>query len=260
MVKNFSKLFFLVYFIFLGTLLYAQDSQFKPREKYINSLTNDIGFTVGTNIPLSSDIMSDVELSLTYAKFFHSGMGVRASVAYSPTFAEIDNVVSLPLKFIYKTSAKSNKKKVNDAINSVAYSIYNDVYNYNDVSIESAFFNFFYNLFNNAEFMVGLSPTYIMGNSGVPRTTLLGANNNTKWYCDWTEKKSSFTFSIDAGVAFNFRVWRFDLKVNPIMKFFPINTLVWNTGTFTKNDGMIYHRWLNVNWVLNINGGLVFKF
>ncbi|MBR5107678.1 MAG: hypothetical protein IK098_06540 [Bacteroidales bacterium] len=207
--------------------------------------SRDIGLQVGVNVPVSQTvgIGSDMMLGVSYGQFYYNGFGFRAGFQYAASTADINDVIGVPVAFAYRTRAKSTGERFETgAVGARDAMIYRYPRGHGDVA--DLLGGFLLNLFSDVEFFAGLTPGYILGASEKPFNTT------------WVEKKYGFSLSVDAGVGFNYSIWRFDLKLTPAFH-------------YNLTDNYIHHlvagttsvdRSTPIRWFFTLNGGLAFRF
>ena len=207
--------------------------------------SRDIGLQVGVNVPVSQTvgIGSDMMLGVSYGQFYYNGFGFRTGFQYAASTADINDVVGIPVAFAYRTRAKSTGERFETgAVGARDAMIYRYPRGHGDVA--DLLGGFLLNLFSDVEFFAGLTPGYILGASEKPFNTT------------WVEKKYGFSLSVDAGVGFNYSIWRFDLKLTPAFH-------------YNLTDNYVHHlvagttcvdRSTPIRWFFTLNGGLAFRF
>ena len=118
---------------------------------------------------------------------------------------------------------------------------------------------FFMNLFSNMEFFVGFTPGYIQGSSSQEHEAVWGASWQY-WEKSWTEKKSAFSFMLDAGMTLNYSIWRFDIKLTPAFHYGLTGNYLYHVSTGEKDAGITTTDTIPIRWFFTFGGGLAFRF
>ncbi|MCQ2164150.1 MAG: hypothetical protein MJZ04_03110 [Bacteroidales bacterium] len=231
-----------------GTL----SAQTKP-----HSYSDDIGLTVGVNVPMYNGIESDATIGLTYGHFHHNGLGFRTGLQFTPSVSNVDNAFGIPLAFAYRTGSRSTQDRYQSGIHGAANSMYWNGYDYGNVSIGNMLTSFLMNLISNVEFTAGITPGYIAGNSSSAGTAYYPGGDYVR---DWTERNHRFALSLDAGANLNYSIWRFDIKLMPSFHY-----LLTNNYTHREIHGNDYATGTKessqpIRWFFTFSGGLAFRF
>lgn len=208
--------------------------------------SDDLGAYVGLIAPLGSSTGNDgteVMYGITYGHYHSNGIGYRAGFYHIPSLSDIDNSFGIPVAFSYRTKDRSTSERLSSAAYGSAYHMVSQPYSGPGDFLAA----FLMNLFSRAEFSIGLTPGYVAG-SGEHGSHAGGSSSY------WTEKHTSLSLSADAGAGFNFRIWRFDLRVAPVFHFL-----------FTENyvHCADYGSTLEEKpqrWFFTMSGGLSYKF
>ena len=231
-------------------------------EKYSN-LPNDIGFFAGVNVPMYGGQESDVVFGMTYGHFSSNGLGYRTGFQFTPSVAEVDNVFGLPVAFAYRTRSRDSAGRVRRGIEAAGTSFGYDVIMGYSKPLQGAFAAFLANLFSDMELYAGITPGYISGESTSVKIASWGTGfaNTEK---TWTERNGRFALSLDAGTCFNYRIWRFDLKLSPAFHYNLTRNYIGHTETVTfpagSDVGVVSSSEKAVRWYFSLTGGLSFKF
>jgi len=227
-------------------------AQNKPK-----SYNDEIGFTVGVNVPMYNGIESDATIGLSYGHFYYNGLGFRTGLQYTPSVSDIDNAFGIPLAFAYRTGARSSQDRFESGLYGAANSAYWDVYGYGDVKAGDIISSFLLSLISNVEFTAGITPGYIAGNTSSVGTAFFPDGDYVK---DWTERNNRFSLSLDAGANLNYSIWRFDIKLMPSFHY-----LLTDNYTHHKIHGNDYATGTKetsqpIKWFFTFSGGLTFRF
>lgn len=214
----------------------------------------DIGFTVGSNIPIGYSDESDVIVGVTYGRFYPGGCGFRTGFQYSPSVMDIDNYFGVPLAFAFRTGSKSTAERFDTALFGAADSYYDDVYWDRGVSAGEMIADFLVNLFSGAELFAGITPGYVAGKSRSYWGTNYGYTER------WTEKPHSFSLTLDAGGSLNYKIWRFDLKVIPAFHYCLTDNYDRHSALVDLNGKALHERSEPARWFFSISSGLAFRF
>ena len=228
-----------------------------------SNLSDDIGFYAGAYIPMYNGQESDVVFGITYAHFYSNGIGYRTGFQLASRVAEVDNAFGIPIAFAYRTRSRDSSSRARSGVEAAGTSFGYDVIMGNSRPLQGAFAAFLVNLFSNVEFHAGLTPGYISGESSPVSTAYSGWN-----YMDvdrtWTERNGRFSLSLDAGTCFNYRIWRFDLKLSPALHYNLTKNYIFNTESIRFENGsdvgVITSSVQPLRWFFSLTGGLSYKF
>ena len=218
---------------------------------------DEIGFSVGVNVPMYNGIESDATVGLTYGHFHLNGLGFRTGFQYTPSVSDIDDAFGIPLAFAYRTGSRSTHDRFESGAHGAASTAYWNAYDYGEVSAGNILSTFLLNLISNVEFTAGITPGYIAGNSSSAGTIFYPGGDYVK---DWTERKGRVSLSLDAGANFNYSIWRFDIKLMPSFHY-----LLTNNYTHREIHGNDYASGTKetaqpIKWFFTFSGGLTFRF
>ena len=175
----------------------------------------DISLSAGVNVPIYKDLESDAVINVSYGQFFRNGLGFRAGLQWNPSVVNVSNAFGTPVAFAYRTKTRTSRERICAGVEGSADVISQGaVYDNECGTTGNVVSAFFMNLFSNMEFFVGFTPGYIQGSSSQEHEAVWGASWQY-WEKSWTEKKSAFSFMLDAGMTLNYSIWRFDIKLTP---------------------------------------------
>lgn len=214
--------------------------------------SQDLGFTVGTNVPLGHGEDSDVIVGVTYGRFYPGGCGFRTGFQYSPSVMDIDNYFGVPMAFAFRTGMKSTAQRFDTAFNGTADSYYDNVYWDRGVSPGGMIADFLVNLFSQAELFAGITPGYVSGASE--------KGHESSYYREtWTEKPHSFSLTLDVGGSINYKIWRFDLKAIPAFHYCLTDNYEHHSA-LVEGPRIVRDSSQPVKWFFTISGCLAFNF
>ena len=220
----------------------------------------DISFSAGVNVPMYKGVESDAVLSLNYGQFYWNGLGFRAGLQWSPSVSDVDNAFGVPVAFAYRTKARITKERIYSGAVGAADAMENNILYGNGYGTAGSLAGgFLMNLFSDMEYFVGITPGYIAGQSSSKHESAWGASYQY-WENTWTEKKNAFSLTLDAGMALNYSIWRFDLKLTPAFHYNLINSLAYQSSRGEKGVGVTSTDTQPLRWFFTLSGGLAFRF
>ena len=228
-----------------------------------SSLSDDLGFYAGANVPMNKGQESDMVLGITYGHFNSDGLGFRTGFQFTPSVAEVDNAFGIPVAFAYRTRSRESSRRLERGVEAAGATFGYDVIMGYSKPLQGALAAFLANLFSNMELFAGITPGYISGNSSTPSSASWGSGymNTDK---TWTERNGRFSLSLDAGTCFNYRIWRFDLKLSPAFHYNLTKNYIGHTESVRYNDGSdtgtVSSSEQAFRWFFTFTGGLSFKF
>ena len=204
-----KHILFLMLCIWSGITVSAQDTR-----QYFQ----EIRFGAGIRRPVrqTSGWGSSEILSLSYAHYNQSGIGIRTGVEFMPENMDVDSYFGVPVALSFRTRTYSVKESVMIGLESAAYGAVRDAYYGHEPSVSSVLGDFLLGLFNKMDFYVGLTPGYIAGTNDTRHRSYSG---------DWiTEGKmevlNRFSLTADAGFSMSVRIWRFNLGFVPAVHYY----------------------------------------
>ena len=228
-----------------------------------SNLSDDIGFFAGVYAPMYKGQESDLLLGMTYAHFYSNGIGYRTGFQLASRVAEVDNAFGIPIAFAYRTRSRDSSGRVRRGVEAAGTSFGYDVIMGYPKPLQGAFAAFLANLFSNVEFHAGLTPGYISGESS-PVSTSSWGQGYKNIDRTWTERNGRLSLSLDAGTCFNYRIWRFDLKLSPAFHYNLTKNYIFNTESVRFDNGSdvgnITSSEQPLRWFFTFTGGISFKF
>ena len=222
----------------------SADAQTKTLEN------NEFIASAGTFFPMNNKVDGDVIVSFHYGHYYSSGIGYRAGLQYSPSVAEIDNFIGIPVAFTYRTKSRSAMMN----LDSVAYgTMHNILRNDEGDVLSSVVEGVFLSLIDRFEFHAGLTPGYIAGKS---------TNIKHRYERDtWIEKKHGLSLTADAGFNINWRIWNFDLKAMAAAHYNLTNNFSYNKMTTIDSvTGETVTDVEPIRWFFSAGFGLAYRF
>ena len=252
------------HFIFITSLLLLSiclNAQIAAEKR--STLPDDIGFYAGAYVPMHKGQESDVMFGMTYGHFYSNGLGYRTGFQFTPSVAEVDNVFGIPVAFAYRTRSQDTSGRMERGVMAAGSSFGYDVISGSSRPLQNALAAFIAGLFSNMEFLAGITPGYVSGESSTVSTASWGEgyrNNESTW----TEKNGSVALSLDAGACANYRIWRFDLKLSPAFHYNLTRNYIGHTETVTfpagSEVGVASSSEQALRWFFSFTAGLSFKF
>ena len=251
----------LIIFTSMLVLSICADAQTAAEKR--SNLSDDIGFYAGVYDPMYKGEEADAVFGITYAHFYSNGIGYRTGFQLASRVAEVDNAFGIPVAFAYRTRSLNSSNRARRGVEAAGTSFGYDVIMGNPQPLQGALAAFLINLFSNVEFHAGLTPGYISGESSPVSTASWGPG-----FIDidrtWTERNGRFSLSLDAGACFNYRIWRFDLKLNPAFHYNLTRNYIFNTESVRFENGsdvgVLTSTEQPLRWFFSFTGGLSFKF
>ena len=220
----------------------------------------DISLSAGVNVPIYKDLESDAVINVSYGQFFRNGLGFRAGLQWNPSVVNVSNAFGTPVAFAYRTKTRTSRERICAGVEGSADVISQGaVYDNECGTTGNVVSAFFMNLFSNMEFFVGFTPGYIQGSSSQEHEAVWGASWQY-WEKSWTEKKSAFSFMLDAGMTLNYSIWRFDIKLTPAFHYGLTGNYLYHVSTGEKDAGITPTDTIPIRWFFTFGGGLAFRF
>lgn len=220
-----NKRKFIIYVV-LTLICHNISAQAIDPERYHNNIEAGVGIQ---GIPNSHNGV-DLRLDLSYGYFSYKGIGFRTGVTYTPEMLEIGKAVGAPVAFAWRTF-QIDRSYSTDPIDYGSYDpdymLYQDYSDYVKEQIATGLLRFITQIASNLEIAAGVTPGYIFG-----------------------KRADSFYMTGDLGVKTSWRIWRFNLSINPAMHYLLTDSV--NMGTH-KVRLSSFERWqLSLLFSINI--------
>lgn len=240
--------------------------------------SRDISVLSGTNIAMRRGVSeSNPYVTVNYGQFNHKGFGFRAGVQWSNEYAGAGDVLGLPVSFVYRTPSKErwqNPGLVGSLLGFDSSSLADVDYLYEGYERDSfgeavviTLMGIFVEAISNAELFVGVTPGVVTRPCvtepfSVDYPGLRDGWDGTEYSIrhSWTDKKSDFMATLDAGLCVNIGIWKFDLKLMPAFHYDLTGNFVWHES-FERagvNELSVYHR--PISWYFSFGLGLAYRF
>lgn len=215
------------FFVFTALLLicHSISAQTIDPERYHSDIEAGAGIQ---GIPNSHNGV-DLRLDLTYGYFTYKGIGFRTGATYTPEMLEIGKAVGIPVAFAWRTF-QLDRSYSTDPIDYDSYDpdymLHQDYSDYVKEQMATGLLRFITQIASNLEIDAGVTPGYIFG-----------------------KRAGSFYMTGDLGVKTSWRIWRFNLSINPAMHYMLTDYI--NMGTH-KVRLSSFERW-QLSLLFNIN-------
>lgn len=225
-----------------------------------NAQTRDVTVQTGMNIPLYDEVESDVVNSVSYGCFGSRGLGYRVGLQWSPSVADVDDYIGVPVSFSYRVGGRSTHDRLNSGFSGAMDSAAHNNYLYDGDAggmLGTMLSGFLMNLFGDMEFFAGATPGYVAGSSSTASRQSWAGSEIVKE--NWTEKRYSAALTLDAGMSLNYNIWRFDIKVTPAFHYNLLPSLVYHESI---REGSTVHTSTEIplRWSFTFSGGIAFRF
>ena len=219
----------------------------------------DIGVLAGVNVPMHKGVESDAVVAVNYGQFNRNGLGFRIGAQWSPSVADIDNSLGIPVAFAYRTKARSLEGRLQSGVAGAMDAIDSESAHAEagDIARNMAG-GFLMSLFSDMEFFAGLTPGYVAGSSSIPSKSAWG--DSWQYRAEtWTERGTAFSLSLDAGICLNYSIWKFDIKLMPAFHYCLTDNYIYHKSTVEEGVGTReYSRPLG--WFFTFCVGIAYRF
>ena len=205
----------------------------------------DVSVGVGVYKPLYKGVGGDVSVTAGYGQFSSSGLGFRAGLQWTSSVAKVDHAFGAPVAFAWRSPSRTASERLHSG---AAGTMRGYGYSSLEEAAGSLLAGFLMNLFSDVEFYAGVTPGWISGVSSPKSTTYQGSKVEEKW----TEKRSPFFLTLDAGMCINYSIWRFDVKLMPAFHFDPLGSLCRHAEPAGTE--------MPLRWFFSFSGGLAYRF
>ena len=220
--------------------------------------TRDVAFTAGVSVPLYKGVDGDVVRGASFSRYGASGLGWRAGFQYGLQVAEVDEIFGVPIAFGYRTPSRSGTDRLFSGASGAAETAISDVFSGRVITGGGLLTSFLFNLFSDMEFFAGVTPTWIAGPSSLVATSYTTLFQDQIVENSWTQKRRPVSLTVDAGMCINYGIWRFDLKLMPVIHFDPFAPLL--ACTERTADDRVISTETPLRWFFTISGGLAYRF
>lgn len=211
--------------IFLFTCLNTY-AQIMDPETYHNNIEAGAGIQ---GVPNTNNGVN-LRLDLSYGYFSGNGIGFRAGATYTPDMYKVGQAVGVPVSFAWRTF-RLDKSYSNDTIDyddyDPDYMLHQDYTDYAKEQVATGFARFLTHIANSIEIDAGITPGCIFGKG-----------------------TGSFYMTGDIGLKTSWRIWRFNLTINPAMHYMLTDKI--NTGKYQM------HLTSRERWQLSLMFGVCF--
>ena len=201
--------------IFLFTCLSIQAQIMSP-ELYHNNVEAGLGIQ---GVPNSNNGVN-LRLDLSYGYFFRNGIGFRTGATYTPDMYKVGEAVGTSVSFAWR-SFRLDKSYSSDTIDyddyNPDYMLHQDYTDYAKEQIATGLARILTHMANSIEIDAGVTPGCIFG-----------------------RKADSFYMTGDIGLKTSWRIWRFNLTINPAVHYMLTNKI--NLGPY-KMELSPRERW-----------------
>lgn len=221
----------------------------------------DVSLSAGALIPMHDGVESGVTIGVNYGQFFRNGLGFRAGVQLTPSVANVDHSVGVPLHFAWRMGLRSTSERLSSGIAGAYMALSSDNgYRSDDHSVAGSVPGaFLMNLFSGMELFAGVTPGYVSGTSSSVSKASWG-DSWQYWEETWTEKASGFSFMLDAGMCLNYSIWRFDVKVKPAFHCLLTDNYLYHSAKGEIYTDMVTESVKPLRWFFSLEGGLAYRF
>ena len=216
----------------------------------------DISVLAGANVPIHKGVESGAVLAVNYGQFNRNGLGFRIGAQWSPSVADIDNSLGIPVAIAYRTKSRSFEGRLWSGVAGAVDAIdYESGYVESGDIARSMVSSFLMSLFSDVEFFAGLTPGYVAGASSIPAKSAWGDYRAETW----TEKGTDFSLSLDAGICLNYSIWKFDIKLMPAFHYCLTDNYIYHKSTIEESVGMREYS-SPLGWFFTFCGGIAYRF
>ena len=252
--------FILAILLLAGSIIAAAQEAFDPAES-----RDEISFNIGLLTPMQRGVSgyttgSDLALQLDYRHFWRSGLGVRSGIVFSPDYQGFENTFGVPIALVWRTGSTEGRARVDRGLNAAGSTVRDGrlpfgAYGDGGSLARAGFGAFLLNLFSRAEFYAGLTPGWVPGAESIYRSNYGGEGG---WEESGMQKPHSFSLTADAGVALTYRIWRFNLRLSPMVHYSLINNYRDYTAQYLPTYPRPLERTKDIRWHFSLQFGLGF--
>lgn len=220
----------------------------------------DIGFHVGTYVPMYNGIEPDAVVGITYTQYNNLGVGFKMGMQYAPSVVELRDNYGAPIAVAYRTRKRSTAERLEHGAYSAASTLWHDVWYQSDRIGQSMIAAALYSLFSQAEYYVGVTPGFILERHSGTSTSDIGGAEYVKEY---TKRNGFMSMTLDAGMNLNYAIWKFDIKLMPAFHYNVTGNYKLMSTRIEKYDAGEYTyptEVTNARWFFSFSGGLSFRF
>ncbi len=207
--------------VLLSMLVFQAHAQWIDPNDYSRDIEANIGIQGAPNTGYGADLRTEI----SYGQFYKNGLGFRAGLAYMPENLDIKHSAGIPISFAWRLLTQEGEPAgFKDSLDDKPYyESYYDDYQYNHNRYENYgnyamerfaenAMSFFLSLISRLEVNAGLTPGYIFGADNLHYS---GVSNQTYGMV----VRNPFYLTADIGLKTSWRVWRFNINMNPALHY-----------------------------------------
>ena len=207
--------------VLLSMLVFQAHAQWIDPNDYSRDIEANIGIQGAPNTGCGADLRTEI----SYGQFYKNGLGFRAGLAYMPENLDIKHSAGIPISFAWRLLTQGGEPTgFKDSLDDKPYyESYYDDYQYNHNRYENYgnyamerfaenAMSFFLSLISRLEVNAGLTPGYIFGADNLHYS---GVSNQTYGMV----VRNPFYLTADIGLKTSWRVWRFNINMNPALHY-----------------------------------------
>lgn len=238
--------------ILIITALPAAGQRFVP-----NASVGEMSFGVGGCGSLSSSSGQDLSFWLNYSKYTGNYTGYRVGVRYMPENMGVADLVTFPIAFSLRTRMREGNEAL--AYGSVIALDLLDTFLWeNDNIVVDMMAAFLLAFVNRAEFFIGITPGYILGEDALRRTYYTSGGEN---YIEETVTScpNKFYCAAESGVNITWRIWRLTMNLTPYFQWNFMNNYQMSSRNLSDPAAPVTY-YSTPNWYFGMNFGLGYLF
>ena len=240
----------IIILLFVATV--ANGQRFMP-----NASVGEMSFGVGGCGPLNSSSGLDMSFWLNYSKYTGNHTGYRVGARYMPENMGVADLVTFPVAFSLRTGMREGNESL--AYGSVIALDLLDSFLWEDdnivVDMMAAFLLAFV---NRAEFFIGITPGYILGEDALRRTYYTSGGGN---YIEETVTScpNRFYCAAESGINITWRIWRLTMNLTPYFQWNFMNNYQMSSRNLSDSTAPVtYYK--TPNWYFGMNFSLGYLF
>ncbi|MBP5567528.1 MAG: hypothetical protein J6X57_08615 [Bacteroidales bacterium] len=236
--------------LFVATV--ANGQKFMP-----NASVGELSFGVGGCGPMQSSSGLDMALWLNYSKYTSKHLGYRVGARYMPENMQVADLITFPVAFSLRTGMREGNESL--AYGAIAALDLFDFFLWdNDNIFVDMMAAFLLAFVNRAEFFIGLTPGYILGEDALRRAYYTIGEES---YIEETVVSCPYRFycSAETGVNISWRIWRLTFNMAPYFQWNFLNNYQ-KTSRILGDPSATVTSYKTPNWYFGMNFSLGYLF
>lgn len=215
---------------------------------------SEVGFHIGPSVALYKGldgVNCGAVVGADYTKRYSTGIGYRVGVDYTSSLFRINNIVELPVSFVYKLPINNDQRNLGYRAAKGAANAISRGSNFQNVAANAAMA-----LFCDFDILAGLSPGYIINKSSGSRVSTYGQYKETTSI----ERRYGPSLTSFLGFSASLVISRISIKFSPTIHYNLTQNYVYKSVVhdLVSHDEKITQKTLG--WYMNFTFAISYNF